>query len=73
MDKCRLDKCCLDKFHHDNWDVLRMVQGTYVLSLVKIGEVTAEILLTLSLLVGGWWWVVVVVGGVKSFLCKTLP
>ena len=43
-----------------------MVPGTYVLSLVKIGSVTAEILLTLSLgwvvVVGGggWWWVGVV-------------
>ena len=36
-----------------------MVPGTYVQSFVKIGLVTAEILLTLSLV----WWVVVVGGG----------
>ena len=45
-----------------------MVQGTYLESFIKIGSVTAEILLTLSLC-GGW--VVVVV--VKSFSCKTQP
>ena len=37
-------------------------------SLVEIGSVIAEILLTLSLC-GGW--VVVVVGGIKSFSCQT--
>ena len=45
-----------------------MVPGTYLQSLVQIGPVTAEILLTLSLLVvvvGGGG------GGVKSFSCKT--
>ena len=55
MDKCQLDKCWLDKCHRDSWDVLRMVPGTYVYSFVKIGSVTAEILLTLSFC--GWWWV----------------
>ena len=57
IDKCRLDKCCRDKCHRDSWDVLGMVPGTYVWSLVKIESVTAEMLLTLSLV---WWWVVVV-------------
>ena len=32
--------CCLDKYHR-----LKIVPGTYLLSLVKIGSVTAEILL----------------------------
>ena len=62
MDKCGLDKCCLDKCHRDSWDVLRMVPGTYVKSLVKNGSVTGDKLQTLSLVwVGGGWWVVVVV------------
>ena len=62
-----MDKCCLDKCHFDTWNLFKMVPGTYVLSFVKIGSVTAEILLTLSFLV-----VVVVVGGgggVQSHFC----
>ena len=34
-------------------NLLKIVLGTYLSSLVKIGSVTAEILLTLSLVVGG--------------------
>ena len=65
MDKYCQEKCCLDKCHHDSWDVLRMVPGTYVKSFVKIGSVTAEILLTLSSRwVGGG-------GGEQSFFRKT--
>ena len=41
-----------------------MFPGNYILSLIKIGLVTAEILLKLSFCGGGgggwWWWVVVV-------------
>ena len=54
-----------------NVNLSKMVQGTYLYSLVKIGPLTAEILLTLSFC-GGWWVVVVGGGGgVKSFLRKT--
>ena len=63
MDKCHMNKCCLYKQYFDTWNLFKIVPGTYVLSFVKIGSVTAEILLTLSLL---WWVVVVVGGGVKS-------
>ena len=42
---------------------LLLIPETYTGSLVKIGSVTAEILLTLSLCGGG--------GGVKSFSCHT--
>ena len=63
MDKCHMNKCCLYKCYFDTWNLFKIVPGTYVLSFVKIGSVTAEILLTLSL---GW-----VGGGVKSFSCKT--
>ena len=45
MDKCHKDKGCLDKCHHVMWNLLKMVQGTYLYSLVKIGSVTAEIFL----------------------------
>ena len=61
-----MDKCCLDKYHRDSWNPLRIVQGTYLKKLVKIESVTAEILWTLSLC--GW-------GGVgwfaQSFSCST--
>ena len=36
MDKCHLEKCCMDKCHSDIW---------HQISLVKIGSVTAELLL----------------------------
>ena len=42
MDKCVQDKCCLDKCHCDSWYKLKMVQGTYFQSLVKIRSITAE-------------------------------
>ena len=46
----------MDKCHCDSWNLFKMVPGTYLESLVKIGSVTAEILLTLSLCgVVGWW------------------
>ena len=45
MDKCRKDKCCLDKCHSDTWNLLKIVQGTYLYSLVKSESVTAEIFL----------------------------
>ena len=64
MDKYRQDKYWLDNCHSDRWDLVKKVLGTYLKSLVKIGSVTAEILLTLSF---RWWVVVVVVeGGVQS-------
>ena len=56
-----MDKCCLDKCHFDTWNLFNLVPGTYVSSFVKIGSVTAEILLTLSFRV-----VVVGGGGVQS-------
>ena len=45
LDKFRQDKCCLDKCYHDSWHLLKMVPGTYFLSLVKLRLVTAEIFL----------------------------
>ena len=27
MDKCRQDKCCLDKYRHDSWNQFKMVPG----------------------------------------------
>ena len=45
MDKCHQDKCFLDKCHRDSWHLLKMVPGTYLKNLVKIGWVTAEIFL----------------------------
>ena len=44
-DKCRQVTYCLDKFHHDSWHLLQMVPESWLWSLVKIGFVTAEILL----------------------------
>ena len=44
-DKSRQVTCCLDKFHHDSWHLLQMVPKSWLWSLVKIGSVTAEILL----------------------------
>ena len=64
MDKCRQDKCRLDKCSHGIVNMFNMVLGTYHLGLVKIGPVTAEILLTLSL---RWW---VVVGVQRHFRVK---
>ena len=29
MDKYRQNKCCLDKCHHDSWNLFKMVKGTY--------------------------------------------
>ena len=57
MVKCCQDKCCLDKCHRNSWNLFCTFQETYLYSLVKIGQLTAEILLTLS----SWWVVVVVV------------
>ena len=68
MDKCRQDKCCLDKCRHGSWNLFNMVLGTYPLSLVKIEQVTAEILPALSF---RWWWVVVVGGVPSHFFVKT--
>ena len=66
MVKCCQDKCYLDKCHRNSWNLFCMFQETYLYSLVKIGPLTAEILLTLS----SWWVVMVVVvmvvGGVQS-------
>ena len=45
MDKCHLDKCCLDKCHPDIWNQFLMFPGTYLLSFIKIGSLTAEIFL----------------------------
>ena len=45
MDKCCQDICCLDKCHLDSWHLLKIVQGTWLYSLVTIESVTAEILL----------------------------
>ena len=36
-------KCCLDKCHHDGWNVLYMFPETYLWSFVKIGSAIAEI------------------------------
>ena len=48
----QMDKCCLDKCHHDSWRMLSLLW-----SLVQIGSVTAEIMQTLSLHSSvGWWW-----------------
>ena len=44
-DKSYQDKCCLDKFHLDDWHLLKMVSITYLLSFAKIVPVTAEIFL----------------------------
>ena len=41
------------KCHSDGWHLLKMVAGSYLSSLVKIGSVIAEILLTLNFC-GGW-------------------
>ena len=57
MVKCYKDKCCLDKYHRNSCNLFCTFQETYLYSLVKIGPLTAEILLTLS----SWWVVVVVV------------
>ena len=43
MDKCRPDKCCLEKCHRDSRNLVKIVQGTFLKSLFKIGSVTAEI------------------------------
>ena len=59
MDKCPQDKCCLDKCRGDSCYLLYMFTGLF--GLIKIGPVTAEILLSKSLCDGGWW---VVLGGV---------
>ena len=61
-----MDKRYLDKCHHDSWNRFKIFLGAYLL--VKIGPVTAEILLTLSLC---GWVVVGGGGGVKSFSCLT--
>ena len=37
MDKCRCDKCCLDKYYCDSWNLFKIVSRTYLQSLVKIG------------------------------------
>ena len=44
-DKSLQVTCCLDKFHHDSWHLLQIVPKSWLWSLVKIGSVTAEILL----------------------------
>ena len=41
--RCLQDICGLDKCHHDSWHLWKIVPGTYLESLVKIGSVTAEI------------------------------
>ena len=48
MDKCHLDKWCLDICHADSWNLFKMFPWTYLSSLIKIGLLTAEKLLTLS-------------------------
>ena len=53
MDKCPQDKCCLDKYRGDSCNLFYMFPGLFVQSLIKIGPVTAEILLSKSLC-GGW-------------------
>ena len=45
MDKCLQDKCGLDKGPPDSWNLLKMVPGTYLKSLVKVRYITAEIFL----------------------------
>ena len=52
MDKCYQDKCCLNKCHHNSLNLLTRVPEAYLLSLVKIGSVTTEILQILS---SRWW------------------
>ena len=71
MDKCRQDKCCLNKCHHDSWNLFvawtndtptvgicsKCSQVPTFKVFIKIGSVTAEILLTLSFCgVGGVGW-----------------
>ena len=34
MDKFRRDKCCLDKCHHDSWNLFKMVPGSQLLTSV---------------------------------------
>ena len=43
MNKCHQDKFCLGKCHCYSRNLLKMVPGTYLQSLVEIGSVTAEI------------------------------
>ena len=38
MDKCRQEKCCLDKCQHDSWNQFKMVPGIYFLSWVILGQ-----------------------------------
>ena len=45
MDKCHQVKCYLGKSHRDSWHLLKMVLKSRLWSLLKIGSVTAEILL----------------------------
>ena len=45
MEKSPQDKCCLDKYHCDDWNLFKRVPRTYLSSLVKIRSVTAEVLL----------------------------
>ena len=47
-DKCCLDECCLHKSHCNGFNLFYMFPGTYDYSFIKIGSVTAEILLTLT-------------------------
>ena len=49
----------------DSWNLFQIFPETYISSFIKIGSVTAEILLTLSLCGGrvGWY--------AKSFSCLT--
>ena len=45
MEKRCQDKNCLYKCHRDIWNLLKMVPGTFLQSLVKIVSVSAEIFL----------------------------
>ena len=75
MDKCPQDKCCLDKCCDDSCNLLYMFPGSFVSSLIEIGPVTAEILLSKSLCGGGGgrWWEEVVVGVLTYFSVQLKP
>ena len=52
MDKYHQEKCCLEKCYPDIWYPVKMAHETYLQSLVKIGKVTAEILLIWTYVLG---------------------
>ena len=69
LDKCPEDNCCVDKCRGDSCYLSYMFPGPFVKSLIKIGPVTAEILLIWTNVV----WTNVVMTVVICCICSKDP